>query len=78
MDLHFAPFDRAYEVTDLPPDLSVLMVGIAERQATSTTAIVQARLWRAIDPETQPLLLRPLHGAFNGPMAATSRGWPKT
>ena len=71
MDLHFAPFDRAYEVTVLPHDLAVLMVGIAERQAASPTAQAQARWTVAADP----LLFRPLHGAFNGPMAATICRW---
>ena len=70
MDLHFS-FDRACEVTVLPPDLAVLMVGVAERQAASATALAQARLYLAADP----LLFRPLHGAFNGPMAATVNRW---
>ena len=71
MDLHFTSFDRAHEVTVLPGDLAALMVGIAERQAASATALCQARLWAAADP----LLFRPLHGAFNGPMAATVCRW---
>ena len=71
MDLSFTPFDRAHEVTVLPQDLAVLMVGIAQRQAGSETAIVQGRLWAAADP----LLFQPLHGAFNGPMARTICRW---
>ncbi len=73
MDLHFAPFDRDHELTVLPGDLAALMIGVAERQATSTTAKAQARWQAAADP----LLFRPLHGAFNGPMAATMRRWSK-
>ncbi|WP_419807439.1 hypothetical protein [Sphingomonas sp.] len=73
MDLHFSPFDRAHEVTQLPGDLAVLMVGLAERQSASATACVQARLWAAADPA----LFRPLHGAFNGAMATTMAGWAK-
>jgi hypothetical protein len=71
LDLHFAPFDRAHEVTQLPGDLAVLMGGIAARQAASATAQVQARLWLAADP----LLFRPLHGAFHGAMAMRVAGW---
>ena len=70
MDLHFS-FDRACEVIVLPPDLAVLMVGVAERQSASATAVAQARIYAAADP----LLFRPLHGAFNGPMAATICRW---
>lgn len=72
MDLSFAPFDRAYEVTVLPGDLAVLMIGVAQRQAASPTAVAQARLYAA-----DPILFRPLHGAFNGAMAATVRAWAR-
>lgn len=71
MDLSPIPFDRALEVAVLPLDLTVLMLGVVERQAASETAAVQARLWAAADP----LLFRPLHGAFNGPMAAAICCW---
>ena len=71
MDLHFSPFDRAHEVTLLPGDLAVLMVGLAERQGASATATMQARLWAAADP----VMFRPLHGAFNAPMAAAMARW---
>lgn len=70
MDLHFTPFDRAHEVTLLPQDLAVLMVGVAQRQADSETAAMQARLWAA-----DSVLFQPLHGAFNGPMAAMIVRW---
>lgn len=73
MDLSFTLFDRAREVVIRPPDLAVLMIGVARRQADSETAAVQARLWAAADP----LLFQPLHGAFNGPMAATICRWRK-
>ena len=71
LDLSFTPFDRAHEVTVLPHDLAVLMVGVAQRQAGSETAAVHWRLLAAADP----LLFRPLHGAFNGPMAAAVLRW---
>ena len=70
MDLSFAPFDRAYEVTVLPGDLAVLMIGVAQRQAASPTAVAQAGLHAA-----DPILFRPLDGAFNGAMAAIVREW---
>lgn len=74
MDLHFSSFDRAHEVTLLPADLAVLMVGLAERQGASATATVHARLLAAADPA----LFRPLHGAFNAPMAAAIAYWTAT
>ena len=70
MDLSFTPFDRAHEVTILPGDLAALMIGVAQRQAGSVTATAQARLWVGADP-----LFQPLHGAFNGPMAALIIRW---
>ena len=72
MDLSFPRFDRDAEVTILPGDLAVLIVGIAARQAASPTAAVQAGFARAtIDPQ----LFAPLHGAFNGPMATALTRW---
>ena len=73
MDLSFAPFDRAAELHVLPGDLAVLMIGVAQRQAASPTAVAQARWSAAADP----LLFQPLHGAFNGPMAAVVMRWRK-
>lgn len=79
MDLSFAVFDRRREVTLLPGDLAVLMVGVAARQAASPTAAVHAGVardcagrWR---PSGDPVLLAPLHGAFNGPLAALIVRW---
>ncbi|HXH14946.1 MAG TPA: hypothetical protein VNJ10_02315 [Sphingomonas sp.] len=72
MDLSFPRFDRDAEVTVLPGDLAVLIVGIAARQAASPTAAVQASFARnSFDPR----LFAPLHGAFNGPMAAVLTRW---
>ncbi|RZL69460.1 MAG: hypothetical protein EOP66_17545 [Sphingomonas sp.] len=60
------------ELTVLPGDLAVLIVGIAARQAASPTAVVQASFGRVtLDPK----LFAPLHGAFNGPMAAALTRW---
>lgn len=74
LDLSFPRFDRDVEVTVLPGDLAVLIVGIAARQAASHTAVVQASFTRdVIDPK----LFAPLHGAFNGPMAEALTRWRK-
>jgi len=66
LDLSFPGFDRNTEVTQLPGDLAVLMVGVAARQLASPTAAVQAQFGRIGQPSR---LLEPLDGAFNGPMA---------
>lgn len=72
MDLSFNRFDRDTELTVLPPDLAVLMVGATTRQAASRTAAVQAGFTRgALDPS----LFAPLDGAFNGPMARALARW---
>ena len=72
LDLSFPRFDRETELTVLPGDLAVLIVGVAARQAASHTAVVQAGFTRdAVDPK----LFSPLHGAFNGPMANALTRW---
>ena len=62
MDLSFSRFEADVTVVALPPDLAVLMVGVAARQAASPTAILQAAL-----PALHMLPDRfvPPHGAFN-------------
>lgn len=71
MDLSFSGFDERTEVTALPADLSVLMVGIAARQAASVTAVIQARF----ATRGGMRLLDPVGGAFNGPMASALIRW---
>lgn len=73
MDLSFASFDRDAELHVLPGDLATLMIGVAQRQAESATAAAQAR-WAAT---ASAPLFHPLHGAFNGPMAAAMIAWRK-
>ena len=73
-------FDRAVEVTALPADLAVLMVGVAARQAASPTAVTLARAGarseaRFVLASFDTRLLAPLDGAFNGPMAAALTRW---
>ncbi|WP_322965807.1 hypothetical protein [Sphingomonas fuzhouensis] len=74
MDLSFNRFDRDTELTVLPPDLAVLMVGATARQAASPTAAVQAGFAR-VSPD--PILFAPLDGAFNGTMAKALSGWKR-
>lgn len=72
LDLSFSPFDRDLELTVLPGDLAVLMVGIAARQAASPTALCHAGVRRArIDHR----LFAPIDGAFNGQMASAMITW---
>ena len=56
-----------------PNILAALMIGVTERQAASPTAAAQAR-WSAT---ADPVLFRPVDGAFNGPMAAATLQWRK-
>lgn len=66
MDLSFSRFEADGTVTALPPDLAVLMVGVAARQAASPTALLQARL-----PAQDRVhdWFAPAHGAFNRAVA---------
>ena len=66
MDLSFSRFEADVTVIALPPDLAVLMVGVAARQAASPTAMMQARLPA---PDTIPDRFAPSHGAFNHAVA---------
>lgn len=72
MDLSFTRFDRIAEVTVLPADLAVLMVGVAARQAASRTATIEAAFTRVL---VDPRLFAPLDGAFNGAMASALMRW---
>ncbi|WP_353205195.1 hypothetical protein [Sphingomonas sp.] len=77
MDLSFSRFEADATVVALPPDLAVLMVGIAARQAASPTAMVQAHLSA---PDVQSDRFAQAHGAFNHAVArllapATASDW---
>jgi hypothetical protein len=72
LDQYFPRFDKAVELTELPEELAVLMVGIAARQAASPTAAKWVRLGRNGPEET---LLAPANGAFNGPVAEALKEW---
>ena len=62
VDLNFARFEADATVVALPPDLAVLMVGVAARQAASPTAMIQAQLPPA---QSMPDWFSPVHGCFN-------------
>ncbi len=62
MDLNFARFEADATVVALPPDLAVLMVGVAARQAASPTAMMQAHLPSV---HRMPDWFSPPHGCFN-------------
>lgn len=62
VDLSFSRFEADVTVVALPPDLAVLMVGVAARQAASPTAMAQASLPA---PDCVPDWFAPAHGAFN-------------
>jgi len=66
MDLSFSRFEADAGVTILPPDLAVLMVGIAARQAASPTALRQAHIVPAFRHRSW---FAPEHGAFNRSVA---------
>ena len=72
MDLSFPRFDKSVQVTALSPELALLMVGIAARQAASPTAVHHARLMAS---PVESTLFAPLHGAFNGPVARLIATW---
>lgn len=73
MDLSLSRFEADGTIVALPPDLAVLMVGVAARQAASPTALAQARL-------PAPHFVRdwfaPAHGAFNHAVALLLRDAP--
>lgn len=71
MDAYFTRFEPHSELTVLPPDLAVLMVGVSARQAASPTASCWARIGAVPGEEA---LLAPADGAFNGGVAARLAG----
>jgi hypothetical protein len=70
LDLNFSRIEADAQVTALPPDLAVLLVGVAARQAVSPTAQEQARLAR---PVAAPGRFDPAHGAFQDDVAGMLR-----
>ena len=72
LDLAFSRLIADATVVALPPDLAVLMVGVAARQAASPTALAQARL-RELLPDRDLDWFAPAHGAFNHGVALLLR-----
>jgi len=74
VDLSFPRFDKDARVTALPADLAVLLVGIAARQATSPTALIQQR-----QPGTEgdKSLFETEKGAFSAATAASIADWKR-
>lgn len=71
MDLSFARFEHDATVTMLPPDLAVLLVGVAARQAASPTAQVQTLIDLRAPAASR---FAPAHGAFDAGVAAMLAG----
>ena len=74
MDLSFTRFDRASELSKLPADLAVLMVGVAARQAASATAGAQIELAQASAPDA-PVPFAPADGRFSADTARALAEW---
>jgi hypothetical protein len=72
VDLSYLRFEHDAGVAVLPPDLAVLLVGIAARQAASPTAMIQARFAPTIWAE---LPFRPRSGAFCERQAVRIERW---
>ena len=75
MDLSFARFEHDAQVTMLPPDLAVLLVGVAARQALSPTAKAQVGIERHTDSDST---FAPAHGAFSRSVAGLLAGTAPT
>lgn len=73
MDLSFARFEQDMQVTLLPPDLAVLLVGVAARQALSPTAQAQAVIEREAVNRGDGAFA-PADGAFSGSVAGLLAG----
>ncbi len=72
MDLSYLRFEHDASVAVLPPDLAVLLVGVAARQAASPTAMVQTRLAPVASTDS---IFFPRSGAFEAAVAAQFRRW---
>ena len=72
MDLSYLRFEHDASVAILPPDLAVLLVGVAARQVTSPTALVQSRL-TPLAISSSPF--HPASGAFDARQAARIERW---
>jgi hypothetical protein len=72
VDLSYLRFEHDASVAVLPPDLAVLLVGVAARQAASPTAAIQNRLAPSIALES---VFHPVSGAFDSGVAQRLFEW---
>jgi hypothetical protein len=72
VDLSYLRFEHDASVAVLPPDLAVLLVGVAARQAASPTAMVHAHVAPAV---VANLPFRPQSGAFDERQAVRIERW---
>jgi len=72
VDLSYLRFEHDASVAVLPPDLAVLLVGVAARQAASPTARTQARFAPTVRAD---LPFRPPSGAFDERQAVRIERW---
>ena len=72
MDLSYLRFEHDASVAVLPPDLAVLLVGVAARQASSPTALAYARMTPFMITSAP---FHPASGAFDARQAARIERW---
>jgi len=72
MDLSYFRFEHDASVASLPPELAVLLVGVAARQAASPTAMAQALI---APTAAVAAVFVPQSGTFDERMAARIRDW---
>jgi hypothetical protein len=77
LDLSLARFDADLARPFGVPDVGVLLVGVAARQAASPTAWVQARLTDGAERASRPTLFAPADGAFDGRVAVALGRWAR-
>jgi hypothetical protein len=72
VDLSYLRFEHDASVAVLPPDLAVLLVGVAARQAASPTALAHTRFAPQVTDES---IFSPPSGAFDAAVAARIFEW---
>lgn len=77
MDLSFARFEHDPQAALLPPDLAVLLVGVAARQSLSPTAQAQIGIERSATIKANGAFA-PAHGAFSRSVAGLLAGTAQT
>jgi len=73
VDLSFPRLSGDGQTVAMSPDLAVMMVGIAARQATSPTALINDRDRSGTAPAVR--LLAPVDGAFHSATAEAITRW---